>query len=107
MVQIQLSCVEHSLSTLPLSLSGPEALCGFTLLRMEVTSYSSMVRARDGLEFDGVQGVEVLLQLLSKRLKKLLSCSAKEGGSRQSVTAGLGALPIMMFNPCILCITRN
>lgn len=96
------SWVEQSLNTLPLSLSGPAALLGFTLRRMEVTSCSLMVRAwRGKLRVTAVQVVGVLLLLmLLKRVKKLLSCTEKEEGSGQSTTAGLDAMPIMIFKPC-------
>lgn len=40
-----LSWVEQSLSTLPINQSGPGALCGFTRLRTEATSFLSMMRA--------------------------------------------------------------
>lgn len=48
--------VEQSLSTLPLSLSGPAALLGSTLRRTEVTRCSLMLRAAvGGLRVGGVQ----------------------------------------------------
>lgn len=92
------SWVEQSLSTLPLSLSGIAALLGFTLRSMEVTSCSLMVRAwRGELRITGLQVVGVLLLL--KWVKKLLSCPAREVGSGQLTTAGLDALPTVIFKP--------
>lgn len=49
----------------------------------------------------GVGEVQVIgvLPLLNLG-KKLFNCSAKEVGSEQPTTGGLGALPTMMFKPC-------